>query len=115
MCCYRGFVSHVGVVITRYKKVHDGNTAYQQTKNMSPSNKMVSFEYEVVWIIPTGNHCRNKMEPPHPFGVFVGIVPRTEEFVALTPQGAALVCTVRRFSEEKRWDAECVSQVGDTP
>ena len=31
-------VSHAGVIITRYKKVHDGKTAYQMIKNNRPSN-----------------------------------------------------------------------------
>ena len=29
-------VSHAGVIITRYKKVNDGKTAYQKIKNKSP-------------------------------------------------------------------------------
>ena len=36
-------VKHAGVIITRYKTVHDGKTAYQRTKNKKPSNKMVPF------------------------------------------------------------------------
>ena len=98
-------VSHAGVVIPRYKKVHDGKTAYQQIKDKSPSNKMM----------PKDNHRRNKLEPMHQFGVFVGIVPRTGEIVVLTRQGAVLVRTVHRLSEDRRWDAEFICQVRGTP
>ena len=49
------------------------------------------------------------------FGIFVGIVPRTGEFVVLTPEGAVLVRTVHRLSEDRRWDAEFISQVWGTP
>ena len=41
-------VSHAGVIITRYKKVHDGKTAYQKIKNNRPSNKMMPFGEKVV-------------------------------------------------------------------
>ena len=36
-------VKHAGVIITRYKTVHHGKTAYQRTKNKQPSNKMLPF------------------------------------------------------------------------
>ena len=108
-------VSHAGVIITRYKKVHDGKTAYQKIKNKSPSNKMMPFGEKVVWMMPKDNHRRNKLGPMHQFGVFVGIVPRTGEFVVLTPEGAVLVRTVHRLSDDRRWDAEFVSQVRGTP
>ena len=36
-------VMHAGVIITRYKTVHDGKTAYQRIKNKKPSNKMLPF------------------------------------------------------------------------
>ena len=104
-------VSHAGVIITRYKKVHDGKTAYQKIKNKSPSNKMMPLGEKVVWMMPKDNHRRNKLEPMHQFGVFVEIVPRTGEFVVLTPEGALLVRTVHRLSEDRRWDAEFISQV----
>ena len=80
-------VSHAVETIIRYKKVHDGKTAYQKIKNKSPSHKVMPFR-EVVWVMPKDNHRRNKLEPMHQFGVFVGIVPRTGEFVVLTPEGA---------------------------
>ena len=100
-------VSHAGVIITRYKKVHDGKTAYQ--------NKMMPFGEKVVWMMPKDNHRRNELEPMHQFGVFVGIVPRTGEFVVLTPDGAVPVRAVHRLSEDRRWDAEFISQVRGTP
>ena len=104
-------VSHAGVIITRYKKVHDGKTAYQKRKKKSHSNKMMPFGEKVVWVMPKDNHRRNKLKPMHQFGVFVGIGPRTGEFVVLTPEGAVLVRTVHRLSEDGRWDAEFISQV----
>ena len=65
--------------------------------------------------MPKDNHRRNKLEPMHQFGVFVGIVPRTGEFVVLTPGGAALVRTAHRLSEDRRWDAEFISEVRGAP
>ena len=66
-------------------------------------------------MMPKDNHRRNKLEPMHQFGVFVGIVPRTGEFVVLTPEGAVPVRTVHRLSEDRRCDAEFISQVKGTP
>ena len=44
-------------------------------------------------MMPKDNHRRNKLDSIHQFGVFVGIVPRTGEFVVLTPEGAVAVRT----------------------
>ena len=35
-------------------------------------------------MVPKDNHRRNKLDSIHPFGVFVGVVPRTGWFVVLT-------------------------------
>ena len=72
-----------GATITRYKIV----------KNKRPRNKMLPFGEKVVWMMPKENHRRNKLDSNHQFGVFVGIVPRTGEFVVLTPEGAVAVCS----------------------
>ena len=74
-------VMHAGVIITRYKRIHDGK---------SDSEK-------VVRMIPKDHHRRNKLDPIHQFGVFTGIVPRTGEFVVLTLEGAVAARTVHRF------------------
>ena len=107
--------SHAGVIITRYKKVHDGKTAYQKIEHKSFSNKMMPFGEKVVWMMPKDSNRRNKLEPLHNFGVFVGIVPRTREFVVSTLEEAVLVHTVHRLLEDRRWDADFVSQVRGTP
>ena len=86
-------VCQAGVIITRYTAVHDGKRAYQRNKNKRPSNKMQPFGEKVVWMMREDNHRRNKLDLIHQFGVFVGIVPRTGEFVVLTLEGAVAVRT----------------------
>ena len=76
--------------------------------------KMMPFGEQVVWMMPRENHRRNKLEPLHQFGVFAGTVPRTEEFVALTPEGEVPNRTVHHVSEHMRWDSEFASQVRGT-
>ena len=104
--------SHAGVIITRYKKVHDGKTEYQKIKHKSPRNKMMSCGEKVLWMMPKDSNRRNKFEPLHHCGVFVGIVPRTGEFVVLTSEGAVLVRIVHRLSEDRslgcrpRWPSD---------
>ena len=60
-------------------------------------------------------HRRNKLASIHQFGVFVGIVPRTGDFVVLTPEGAMAVRTIHRLSEDRKWDTVFVSKVKGTP
>ena len=48
-------VMHAGVIITRYKMVHDGKTAYESIKNKRPSDKMLPFGKKVVWMMPKNN------------------------------------------------------------
>ena len=69
------FVMHAGIIITRYKTVHDGKTACQRIKKKRQSNKLLPFG-EVVWM-QMDNHSENKLDSIHQFGVFVGIVPRS--------------------------------------
>ena len=87
-------VTHAGLIITRYKTVHDGKTAYQRIKNKRPSNKMLPFGEKVVWMMSKDNHKWNKLDSIHQFGMFVGIVSRTGEIVVLTLEGAVAVRTV---------------------
>ena len=49
-------VMHAGVIITRYRAVHEDKTAYQRIKNKRPSNKMLPFAEKVVWMMPKDNH-----------------------------------------------------------
>ena len=60
-------VMHAIVIITRYKTVHDGKTAYQRIKNKRPSNKMLPFGEKVVWMMPNDNHRRKKLDSIHQF------------------------------------------------
>ena len=53
-------VMHAGVIITKYKTVHDGKTAYQRIKN-----KRLSFGEKVVQMITKDNHRRNKLDSIH--------------------------------------------------
>ena len=53
-------------------------------------------------MMPKDNHRRNKLDSIRQFGVFVGIVPRTGEFVVLTPESAVAVRTVHRLSEDQK-------------
>ena len=68
---------HAGAIITRYKTVDDGITAYERIKHKRPSHKMLPFGKKVVRMMPKNIHRRNKLESIYQFGVFAGIVPRT--------------------------------------
>ena len=70
-------VMHPGVIITRYKTVHDGKAAYQRIKNKRPSNKMLPFGETAVWMMLKDNHTKKKLDSIHQFGVFAGIMQRT--------------------------------------
>ena len=98
-------VMHAGVIITRYKTVHDGKTAYQRIKNKKPSNKMLLFGENVVWMLPMVNHRWNKLDSIHQFGVFVGIVPIMGEFVFLTPEGAPCARSTGSLTTESGTEA----------
>ena len=88
-------VLHAGLIHTRYKISHDGKTAYQKIKGKRPSSKVLPFGEKVIWMMPKDNSRRkNILESAHHFGIFVGVVPRTGEFLVLTPEGAIPVRNV---------------------
>ena len=65
--------------------------------------------------MPKDNNHRNKLEPLRQYGVFAWIVPRTGQFIFLTPQGARPVRTFHRLSVGRRWDAGFVSRMMGIP
>ena len=76
---------------------------------------MLPFGEKVVWMMSRDTERRNKLDSIHQFGVSVGIVPRTAEFVVLTTEGAVAVRTVHRLSEDRKWDTEFMSRVKGAP
>ena len=90
-------------------------TVCERIKNKRPSNKMLPFGEKVVWMMPKDNFRRNKLDSIHQFGVFVGIVPRTGEFVVLTLEGTVAVRTVHSCSEDRKWDTELMSRLKGAP
>ena len=55
-------------------------------------------------MMPQDTHRRNELDSIHQFGVVASIIPRTGEFVVLTPEGAVAVRTIHRVSEDTKWD-----------
>jgi hypothetical protein len=109
-------VQHAGHIITRYKMGADGKTAYQRLKGKRPSGRIMPFGETILWMQPKGTEKRaNKLEPKHHYGVFVGVEPKSGEFLVLTPDGAVRARTVHRLQPDKRWDLEFVSSVKGAP
>ena len=73
MCCFRGPMTHAGVIITRYKMVHDGETAYQSINNKRPSDNILPVGEKIVWVMAEDN----QLESAHRFEMFAGTVRRT--------------------------------------
>ena len=46
---------HAGVIITRYKMVHDGKKECQRIKNKRPRTTMLPFGERVEWMMPKDN------------------------------------------------------------
>ena len=105
-------VVRAGVSITRYKTVHDGKTAHREDQAHETKQQDAT-----VWRkcrlddAEAQSHNETSLIRFINFGVFVCIVPRTEEFVVLILKGAVLVRAVHRLSEDRKRDTEFMSNV----
>ena len=72
---------------------------------------MLPFGEKVVWMMPIDNQRRHTLVSAHPFGVFAGLVLKTGYFVVMKVAAR----TIHRLSEDKKCDAEFMSDVKGAP
>ena len=61
------------------------------------------------------NTRKNKLEAKFEYGIWVGIAPRSGEFLLITPEGATRARNIKRLPPESKWDAEFMQQCKGTP
>ena len=109
-------VTHAANVITWYARGTDGMTAYQRVRTRSFKTRMLGF----------GEMCKNKNRSHEPvgnfadgrkwhLGVFVGIDPRTGQYMVHCGDSVKLARTIVRLPELNKWDCGALSEVNATP
>ena len=108
-------VEYSGTVITRYRVGKDGRTAYCRIKGKNPSNKVVPLGEKVLYMPLKSAGKKNKLAVKFKYGVFVGVHPRTSEALVANEHGTFRARTVKRLTEDKRWDVASLRLVKGVP
>ena len=100
--------------ISKYSVGDDGKSPYQRIRGSKCHTFLVPFGEAVLYLFMKTVH-RSKGELAKFLGVWLGINERTEETLIGTSRGIVKCRIVSRMSEDKRWDAKMVVQMGGFP
>ena len=104
-------VSWSADVLTRYK-VHDtGRTSYEHVTGHKGLQAMAAFGEKVMFKYTTDKNRRNKMETEWDMGYFVGVNPKTTEYIIAKGTGVFSCATIRRLQDDKAYDPMILQEV----
>ena len=108
MFFFFGLMSHAGVMISSFKKVHNGTTEHQKLKNERPHRNILFFEEKVACMIFQDNNHKKKFEQFHQHGdqyeLFTDFSVRQKmgRSVRVPNAGSAVECSGERSRREQK-------------
>ena len=107
-------IEYAGVNISRQKVHSDGKTSYEKLKGKKCSRSICEFGEKVLYMpLKPARETKDKLK--YEYGIFVGIIPKSNEMCISTQDGVVKARTIRRIPKEDRWCAEAVKGVKGTP
>ena len=107
-------VEHSGYLYNRYAVGADGKTAMERWRGRGSKRPTCEFAEKLLYM-PLKGARDGKFDVRFRYGVFLGMVAETGEFIIGTPDGAVRARSVRRLVESDRWDAALVLSTPGTP
>ena len=104
-------VSFTSEVLSKYKVHTNGRTTYEMTTGHRCKMLVCGFGEKVHFKISTEKTRRNKMDTEWDVGYFVGLSPRTTEYLIATEMGIISCATMRRMPDEMAYDKKCLEIV----
>ena len=95
---------YAGMLLNRREVAKDGKTAYERLKGKRGFVPGVEFGEKVMWKKPAGSKNVQALDSLWDVGVFVGLKTLSGEFIVATKNGIHMARTVRRKTEEERWN-----------
>ena len=109
-------IRRAAMAYSRYKLGDDGKTAYERQKGRKCCLEVMPFG-EVVRYKQLGETSqeRKSLETSWFEGVWLGHARGSSEALVGTKEGVVRAWTIRRMTEEERWDAESITEMQGTP
>ena len=108
-------VEWVPITLNRYHMGKDGLTAHQRCVGKTFIKPIAMFGEKVLYRILDNKHNVDKHDARWREGIWLGIIPRTNEDLVGTPQGVVKASAIKRLSADSRWDVEAVRAVVGYP
>ena len=109
------FIPEYGAyLLNRLHQGMDGKVSYERSKGKRPRVVGLEFGEKVMYGIQRKN-VKAQLETRWAYGIFVGMKPRSNEFLVATKTGIHHVRSVKRIPLEERWGEDCVSWVVRAP
>ena len=111
-------IEHTGQIISRLKVGKDGKVPYVRVRGKAPSAVMIPCLERVLYRPGTTKmeeKKRTKMDYVYKFGIYLGIVPNSNESWIGTPSGVITARSIRRVTEEEKWRMDDIEAVVGLP
>ena len=104
-------IEHAAVLLSRHKIHKDGRTPYEAIRGKKASTPLCCFAEKVMFL-----PAKTAKERKWAYGIFVGLVRKSNEYVVTNTEGAAVKTrNMKRLPENQRWDADMVTRIQGTP
>ena len=111
-------MEHTGQIISRMKMGKDGKVPYERVRGKKPSAMIIPILERILYKPSTtkaAEKARVKTDYRFEFGIYLGIVPNSNESWIGTPNGVITARSVRRVSEAEKWKIEDIEAVIGVP
>ena len=96
------------ITINRYHMGKDSLTAQQRTTRKVTNKPIARFGEKVLYRVLDNKHNVEKHEARYREGVWIGLIPRTDEDLVMTSKGVVKATSIRLLSETSKWDVNAV-------
>ena len=98
-------------VVTKFHVKENGKTAYEDMTGHKARHNVYGIGEKVQFMVTPDKTDRDKDAPGYQFGVFIGIIARTTEYL-IAAKGQIFKCrSVRRLVERSQYDEGCLDEV----
>ena len=93
-----------------------GNTTYEEIKGKPFGLAVAEFAEKVRYKHPqTEAEKRGKLEARWGTGIWLGVVPKSHEYIIGTPDGIKTARTVKKVAPSEQWDQELIDSFKGRP
>ncbi len=109
-------VEYSAMSLSRHHVGRDGRTAYERLKGKRCQRPVVRIGEKVLYkpYVRKGEKFE-KSESKWKYGTWLGIVPKSNEYIVAGTTGAERCRTVRRLREDLKWDSDAILNMSCTP